>query len=91
MLPCHPTMTEEGNAYLYQAFEDFIALQKAKKWRPESHGWIKTGGMIGGALWGVLDRPPIGGVGRCCRLTNHGHDFRAQLKIRHMAEDLAAQ
>ncbi|WP_010128057.1 DegT/DnrJ/EryC1/StrS family aminotransferase, partial [Sphingomonas sp. KC8] len=31
MLPCHPTMTEEDNAYLYQTLEDFIALQKAKK------------------------------------------------------------
>lgn len=31
MLPCHPTMTEEDNAYLYQVLEDFIASQKAKK------------------------------------------------------------
>jgi len=29
MLPCHPTMTEEDNAYLYQTLEDFIALQRA--------------------------------------------------------------
>lgn len=31
MLPCHPTMTEEDNAYLYQTLEDFIALQREKK------------------------------------------------------------
>ena len=30
MLPCHPTMSEEDNAYLYQTLEDFIAQQKAK-------------------------------------------------------------
>jgi CDP-6-deoxy-D-xylo-4-hexulose-3-dehydrase len=31
MLPCHPTMTEEDNAYLYQVLEDFIALNRARK------------------------------------------------------------
>ena len=31
MLPCHPTMTDEDNAYLYQVLEDFIALQRGQK------------------------------------------------------------
>jgi CDP-6-deoxy-D-xylo-4-hexulose-3-dehydrase len=31
MLPCHPTMTEEDNAYLYQVIEDFIALNRARR------------------------------------------------------------
>jgi len=31
MLPCHPTMTEEDCAYLYQVLEEFIEKQSAKK------------------------------------------------------------
>jgi CDP-6-deoxy-D-xylo-4-hexulose-3-dehydrase len=27
-LPCHPTMTEEDCAYLYQVLEDFIGLHR---------------------------------------------------------------
>lgn len=31
MLPCHPTMTEEDNAYLYQVLEEYIAVNRARK------------------------------------------------------------
>ena len=30
MLPCHPTMTDEDSAYLYQALEDFIAARRRR-------------------------------------------------------------
>lgn len=30
MLPCHPTMTEDDCAYLYQTIEDWIALQRSQ-------------------------------------------------------------